>query len=147
RVGRDESKRDLLAVRRCRNLEAYFLLRREWIHRLQPSLRAADLADMADGGKLPQRFLPRFDPQRQRGRITGFRRAPARAQTIEKQGRLITRQLAPKRAEILRVQTALASHGLYAFALSGQIFALGERGGEVLFQRQPSALVGVEHDP
>src|SRR5262245_25503418 len=111
-----KSKRDLLAVVRCRNLEAHVLFRHQRIDRLQPSLRPAHLADVADSPKLPQRFLPGFNARCQYGSIIRFGGAPACAETIEKERWLITCEFGPEDAKIFRVQSAFLGDGVKGLA-------------------------------
>ena len=75
----------------------------------------------------------------------GWAVAPAGANSIEQQRGIAGREARPERGQIFGVEPMLVGHGFQGFAARGQRFAIGERGGEIFFQRQNAAGVGVEH--
>src|SRR5207245_9359564 len=112
----------------------------------QPLLWTANLADVADGAELPQRPLPGGNVRGERGGIARLRSAPAGAEAVEEERRLLGREAGPKRAKILGIQAAFARDAFNGLAFCLQGLALSERRVEILLQRQASALVGVKND-
>ena len=146
-VGRDERERDVLAVGRGRDLEPDLLPRDQRVDRLHPGLRAADLADVADAGELPEPLLPGGDLGDERGDVLRLRRSASgpggRRGGATARGSVRLFQSVPRYLAFNPRSRATAST---VFAARGQGLSLGDRRGEVFFQGQAPALVGVEDD-
>ena len=142
-------ERDLLLIRCGRQLHPQFLSRRQGCHRFLPALGAADLPDVTDAGEPPQPLLPQTNLRGQRFGLIRFGRAPARSHGVQQQRRLWVRiaQRPPEQSEILRVHSPFLGDSLDRLAPRRERVPFDQRGGDVLLDGQPSAIVGLEDDP